>query len=72
MGRDWGGAGSGTASGLIAVTMWGLAPVATRALVLQLAPLPLLVLRVALAGLILLPGGRSRAAQARPGVMRPG
>lgn len=49
------GAGSGTASGLIAVTMWGLAPVATRALVLQLAPLPLLVLRVALAGLILLP-----------------
>jgi drug/metabolite transporter (DMT)-like permease len=35
--------------------MWGLAPVATRALVLQLAPLPLLVLRVAVAGLILLP-----------------
>ena len=53
--RLGGGAGPGTASGLIAVTMWGLAPVATRALVLQLAPLPLLVLRVALAGLILLP-----------------
>ena len=50
-----GGAGSGTVSGLIAVTLWGLAPVATRALVLQLAPLPLLVLRVAVAGLILLP-----------------
>ena len=49
------GAGSGTASGLIAVTMWGLAPVATRALVLHLAPLPLLVLRVTVAGLILLP-----------------
>jgi drug/metabolite transporter (DMT)-like permease len=48
-------AGSGTASGLIAVTMWGLAPVATRALVLHLAPLPLLVLRVTVAGLILLP-----------------
>lgn len=48
-------AGAGTASGLVAVTMWGLAPVATRALVLQLAPLPLLVLRVAVAGLILLP-----------------
>jgi len=49
------GAAAGTASGLVAVTMWGLAPVATRALVLQLAPLPLLVLRVALAGLVLLP-----------------
>ena len=35
--------------------MWGLAPVATRALVLQLAPLPLLVLRMALAGLVLVP-----------------
>lgn len=49
------GSGSGTASGLVAVTMWGLAPVATRALVLHLAPLPLLVLRVTVAGLILAP-----------------
>lgn len=47
--------GSGLASGLAAVGMWGLAPVATRALVLQLAPLPLLVLRMAAAGLVLLP-----------------
>src|SRR5690242_6178368 len=49
------GAAAGTASGLVAITMWGLAPVATRALVLQLAPLPLLVLRVALAAVVLLP-----------------
>jgi drug/metabolite transporter (DMT)-like permease len=48
-------AAAGTASGLVAVTMWGLAPVATRALVLQLAPLPLLMLRVALAAVVLLP-----------------
>jgi drug/metabolite transporter (DMT)-like permease len=41
--------------GLAAVTLWGLAPVATRALVLQLAPLPLLVLRLSLASLALLP-----------------
>jgi drug/metabolite transporter (DMT)-like permease len=41
--------------GLLAVTLWGLAPVATRALVLQLAPLPLLVLRLSLASLALLP-----------------
>jgi drug/metabolite transporter (DMT)-like permease len=39
----------------MAVVMWGLAPVATRALVPQLAPLPLLVLRLAMAGLVLLP-----------------
>jgi drug/metabolite transporter (DMT)-like permease len=49
------GTGVGTASGLAAVTMWGLAPVATRALVAQLPPLPLLVLRIGVAGLILLP-----------------
>jgi drug/metabolite transporter (DMT)-like permease len=49
------GTGVGTASGLAAVTMWGLAPVATRALVAQLAPLPLLVVRIGVAGLILLP-----------------
>jgi drug/metabolite transporter (DMT)-like permease len=44
-----------TASGLAAVGMWGLAPVATRALVVQLAPLPLLVLRMVVAGIVLLP-----------------
>jgi drug/metabolite transporter (DMT)-like permease len=40
---------------LVAVTLWGLAPVATRALVVQLAPLPLLVLRLSLASVALLP-----------------
>jgi len=35
--------------------MWGLAPVATRAAVAQLAPLPLLVLRLSAAALVLLP-----------------
>jgi drug/metabolite transporter (DMT)-like permease len=48
-------------SGLVAVAMWGLAPVATRALVTQLAPLPLLVLRLSLASLALLPWCRSVA-----------
>jgi drug/metabolite transporter (DMT)-like permease len=43
------------ASGLSAVIMWGLAPVATRAAVLHLGPLPLLVLRALLAGVIVLP-----------------
>jgi drug/metabolite transporter (DMT)-like permease len=43
------------AAGLAAVIMWGLAPVATRALVGHLAPLPLLVLRIGLSGLVLLP-----------------
>src|SRR5205809_5830238 len=47
--------GAGMAAGLAAVIMWGLAPVATRALVGQLAPLPLLVLRIGLSGLVLLP-----------------
>jgi len=43
------------ASGLVAVVMWGLAPVATRAAVAHLAPLPLLVLRMGVAALVLLP-----------------
>jgi drug/metabolite transporter (DMT)-like permease len=43
------------AGGLVAVVLWGLAPVATRALVAQLAPLPLLVLRLSVASLVLLP-----------------
>jgi drug/metabolite transporter (DMT)-like permease len=37
------------------VGIWGMAPVATRALVLQLAPLPLLVVRMGVAALVLLP-----------------
>ena len=41
--------------GLVAVTLWGLAPVATRAAVAHLAPLPLLVLRLTVASLVLLP-----------------
>lgn len=47
---------SGTvAGGLAAVTLWGLAPVATRAAVGQIAPVPLLVLRLSVAALVLLP-----------------
>ena len=47
---------SGALAGALgAVVLWGLAPVATRALVSQLAPLPLLVLRMSLAALVLLP-----------------
>ncbi|RFU40228.1 DMT family transporter [Actinomadura logoneensis] len=44
-----------TISGLSAVVMWGLAPVATRAAVTQLAPLPLTVLRALMAALVCLP-----------------
>lgn len=43
------------AAGLVAVTLWGLAPVATRAAVAHLSPLPLLTLRMAAATLVLLP-----------------
>ena len=49
------GSGAGTAAGLAAVVIWGMAPVATRALVLQLAPLPLLVIRMGVAAVVLLP-----------------
>jgi drug/metabolite transporter (DMT)-like permease len=48
-------AGGPTAGGLVAVVLWGLAPVATRAAVAHLAPLPLLVLRLTVAALVLLP-----------------
>lgn len=41
--------------GMVAVVLWGLAPVATRAAVTQLAPLPLLVIRLTLASLALAP-----------------
>lgn len=43
------------AAGVVAVTLWGLAPVATRAAVAHLSPLPLLTLRMAAATLVLLP-----------------
>jgi drug/metabolite transporter (DMT)-like permease len=43
------------AGGLVAVVLWGLAPVATRAAVTHLAPLPLLVLRLTAAALAMLP-----------------
>ena len=45
----------GVGAGLIAVCLWGLAPVATRSLVHELAPLPLLTLRQLLAAGVLLP-----------------
>ncbi len=45
----------GIGAGLIAVCLWGLAPVATRALVSQLAPLALLTVRQLLAASVLLP-----------------
>ena len=43
------------AAGLVAVVMWGLAPVATRAAVAHLSPLPLLTIRLLSAALVLLP-----------------
>jgi drug/metabolite transporter (DMT)-like permease len=42
-------------AGLLAVVMWGLAPVATRAVIGHLSPLPLLLIRFAAASLVLLP-----------------
>ena len=42
-------------AGLAAVCLWGLAPVATRAAVAHLSPLPLLLIRLAVASLVLLP-----------------
>jgi drug/metabolite transporter (DMT)-like permease len=43
------------AAGLVAVGLWGLAPVATRAAVAHVPALPLLTLRLVTAGLVLLP-----------------
>ncbi|HEY3881941.1 MAG TPA: DMT family transporter [Trebonia sp.] len=43
------------AAGLVAVYLWGLAPVATRAAVGHLSPLPLLLIRLSAASLVLLP-----------------
>ena len=42
-------------AGLAAVCLWGLAPVATRAAVGHIAPLPLLLIRLTVASLVLLP-----------------
>src|SRR5258708_33076613 len=56
-------AGRPMAGALVAVAFWGLAPVATRAVVAHLAPLPLLVLRLCGAALVLLPS-------AAPGLVR--
>ena len=42
-------------AGLAAVCLWGLAPVATRAAVGHLSPLPLLLIRLAAASVVLLP-----------------
>ena len=72
-------------AGLAAVCLWGLAPVATRAAVAHLSPLPLLLIRLAVASLVLLPwawpvfrrlrprsAGRLLAAgAARPGRVQP-
>ena len=43
------------AAGLTSVVLWGLAPVATRAVVGHLSPLPLLLIRMVMASLLLLP-----------------
>jgi drug/metabolite transporter (DMT)-like permease len=43
------------AAGLVAVCLWGLAPVATSAVVGHLSPLPLLLIRLTAASLVLLP-----------------
>jgi drug/metabolite transporter (DMT)-like permease len=65
--REVTGAASGTAArvararpgwladGVVAVSLWGLAPVATRAVVSHVTPLGVLVLRLGLAALVLLP-----------------
>jgi drug/metabolite transporter (DMT)-like permease len=45
----------GIGAGLIAVCLWGLAPVATRALVSQITPIALLTMRQLLAASVLLP-----------------
>ena len=54
------------APGLLAVILWGLAPVATRAAVGHLSPLPLLTLRMTAATLVLLPWAVPVFRQLRP------
>ena len=47
--------GRGMLGGFVAVSLWGLAPVVTRALVSHAAPLPVVTLRLLLAACVLLP-----------------
>jgi drug/metabolite transporter (DMT)-like permease len=54
------------AAALVAVILWGLAPVATRAAVAHLSPLPLLTLRLTAATLVLLPWGLPVFRRLRP------
>ena len=54
------------AAGLVAVCLWGLAPVATRAAVGHLEPLPLLLIRMTAASLVLLPWAWPAFRQLRP------
>ena len=67
-------------AGLVAVCLWGLAPVATRAAVGHISPLPLLLIRLTAASLVLLPWAlpvfrrlrpRSAGRLARRGAARP-
>jgi len=53
-------------AGLAAVCLWGLAPVATRAAVGHLPPLPLLLIRLTAASLVLLPWAWPVFLQLRP------
>jgi len=55
------------AAGLAAVCLWGLAPVATRAAVAHLDPLPLLLIRFAVASLVPLPWAWPVFGRLRPG-----
>jgi len=61
------------AAGLVAVCLWGLAPVATRAAVGHLSPLPLLTIRMSAASLALLPWAWPVLCglRPRPGGLRP-
>ncbi|HEV2451873.1 MAG TPA: DMT family transporter [Streptosporangiaceae bacterium] len=52
----------------MAVVFWGLAPVATRAVVVHLDPLPLLVIRQTVAALVLLPWALPVLRRLRPGL----
>jgi drug/metabolite transporter (DMT)-like permease len=53
-------------AGLVAVCLWGLAPVATRAAVGHISPLPLLLIRLTAASIVLLPWARPVFRRLRP------